>query len=431
MHKDPFDKPPTQEPTPAPAAAEVARAAGDAHANRGHHPFGPSGLGALRESPCFRNRNFTSAASLAGTAQHEAVETGEADDLDDEQADAVDRARRMVAATRALIENAGFTVYSVREQYVRVDDETVIDDAGREWKGTTGGFPDEILLHEDTDGSWKAYGFDWKFGRIAVEPAVTNLQGKAYVLGAVHLMRRGELIPGKQGEIKWAQMVFFSPHRNDQPTDAVFEYAQFAGMLDEVRTVVRVAQTTREAAKQAGGIGKVRHLLRPSVKTCQFCAHLADCPAVADLALKVASRYAPMDVPEDVIGATELDPEKVGIALKVAATVKQWAEAYRKRRTDLAFDDPDKHLPKGYKLVASYPIRIKDPVALVAHLKERFGEEFVMAHVEVPITPFDLKIKADAPRGQKTAAVDEFRKFLSDAGIAEPSPLPSVSLRME
>ena len=211
-----------------------------AHAERGHHPYGPSGLNNLAASPCFLNRQSTNEAAERGTRQHESVERGEDDPaLEDAEADAVRRAMTMVASTKELLTNAGKTVHEFTEQYLPIDD-VVVDG----WRGTSGGYPDKVLIYESAPGEFWVYVMDWKFGRYAVTPAEYNMQGHAYLLGVRHLLTTGEL-GGLRGTLKAGTVVFFSPHRGDEPSVHEFTETDFGRMYAAIVDTVAHARIVR------------------------------------------------------------------------------------------------------------------------------------------------------------------------------------------
>lgn len=399
-----------------------------AHAERGHHPYGPSGLNNLAASPCFLNRQSTNEAAERGTRQHESVERGEDDPaLEDAEADAVRRAMTMVASAKELLTNAGKTVHEFTEQYLPIDD-VVVDG----WRGTSGGYPDKVLIYESAPGEFYAYVMDWKFGRYAVTPAEYNMQGHAYMLGVRHLLTTGEL-GGLRGTLKAGTVVFFSPHRGDEPSHHEFTETDFGRMYAAIVDTVAHARIVRAEIDRTGGnLNAVwpKGYFRRSVSTCAFCARVAECPAIKELVSRIYARYKPAEPPVDLNGVSESDPEALASGLQVAGVVATWAKAYRERVTNRAFEEPEKCTPKGYKLIATYPAQVVKSAELLAELRTRFGDEKVFEHVKAPLTPFDKLVSSSAPRGTKEAAVEAFRESLKSAGLIEDGSKPTVSLRM-
>lgn len=398
------------------------------HAERGHHPYGPSGLNNLAQSPCFLNRQSTNEAAERGTRQHESVERGDDDPaLDDAEADAVRRAMVMVESTKTLLTESGWVWHEFTEMYLPIDD--VIVDG---WRGTTGGYPDKVIVYESAPGEFYAYVLDWKFGRYAVTAAEWNMQGQAYLLGVRHLLTRGEL-GGLKGTLKAGTVVFFSPHRGEEPSTHEFNESDFGPRYSEIVDTVTRARIVRAEIDRAGGnLNAVwpKGYFRRSVSTCAFCARVAECPAIKELVSRVYARYKPAEPPVDLNGVSESDSEALASGLQVAGVVATWAKAYRERITNRAFEEPEKCTPKGYKLVATYPVQVVKAAELLAELRTRFGDEKVFEHVKAPLTPFDKLVSSAAPRGTKEAAVEAFRESLKGVGLIEDSSKPTVSLRM-
>ncbi len=395
------------------------------HAARGHHPYGPSSLGNLERSPCFRSRSGNNAASLLGTAQHEATESGELDNsLSDEHADAVARALRMVSELVETLENAGHKVIQIAEEYLHIDN---VSTEG--WIGSTGGYPDRVVLYQIAPGQYYAYVLDWKFGQYAVTEARNNRQGQAYLLGVDHVLAT-QGIEGARGRIVAGMVVFFSPHRDDEPSQHEFSADEFDKLRKELEGIVVNAQRTRQAIAKQGFDNDDPNVFRMSTATCAFCALIGKCPAVRALALRIAQKYKPAEAPADLRGSEVGDPKLAADGLKVAGIVATWAKSYRKRLTDAAFENPDQ-VPDGYRLTCTFPTKVVKPIELYEALVGTFGKDVVHEHIELPLTPFDTIVSDKAPRGEKGKAKEEFRDALTKAGLTEPSPVPTVSLRMK
>ena len=61
----------------------------------------------------------------------------------------------------------------------------------------------------------------------------------------------------------------------------------------------------------------------------------------------------------------------------------------------------------------------------------RFGEDFAWSVIDLPLTPIEDKVSEQAPRGQKTATLEQFSEELATAGLVTKSAVPTVSLRMK
>lgn len=414
----------------------------DGHAGRGHHPYSPSTLQARELSPCFKPRQApvseaASEASKRGTMQHEAVEKGaDHQDLSDEEADAVAAAIRLVDNSKAIVRKGqpDVEIVELTEPFLPIDDLEVESPKGERWLGSTAGYPDKVLVWRPKDyDTHERHALipDWKFGRYAVADARVNRQGHAYLMGVAHHL-------AKQGlKLRSAQVLFFSPHRGEAPTSCTFrdEDGLFSRMYSELVAIVRRSQAIDHAIEKKGFAGLTadeRALVRTSPK-CIFCDRLGLCPAITALGSQIALAAKPLEAPKDVNGFAERDPVELAKVIVLGDILKAWAEQRRKRAVQLALDhtEDDRYIPEGYKLSSSYPRKTKNPMELMAFLKERFGPDVVAENVSIPLTNFEKLVAAKAERGQKTAATEEFAEELESKGFTEKSTVPVVCLRMK
>lgn len=68
---------------------------------------------------------------------------------------------------------------------------------------------------------------------------------------------------------------------------------------------------------------------------------------------------------------------------------------------------------------------------MMAFLRKKFGPKMVLEEITIPLTNFEKRISEQAPRGQKTAAVEAFAQELEDNKLVERSKVPVVALRMK
>lgn len=420
-----------------------------AHASRGHHPYSPSTLQAREASPCYKpSSGGTNKAAERGTAQHEAVETGDVGNLSDEEAAAVALAMDCLQEAERQL---GPDCFTEREEFMPVDDQfhlvktgTLVTDslgllveATERWDGTTGGYADAAVV---SLSKRKAHILDWKFGKFAVEPAKNNTQGIAYALG---LWKR---IKDRYGvELEEVTVSFISPHIEDR-SDHTFNLKEDREwLLLRIVTIVAKAKLADYTLETGGWAGlKLAGLLNPTTSACLFCARLAECPAVAEKVLSVSQKYAPLEFPAGVDArALNLDqPADAGKLLALSGVIARWAKEVRGRITDFALRD-ENFKPDGYQLVVTYPrkqtktakevfdtaVKLIQDAGLVPHGKT--AEEILWSMVDVPLTPIEEFVSDSAPRGQKTAAVENFSSALEAAGVVEKSTVPVVSLRMK
>ena len=115
----------------------------------------------------------TSPEAEEGTMLHERVRRNDTDGLDVEQAGAVEECRQFLEDT---IRDSGLATATF-ENPLEIHDE----DGSLLTKGTA-----DVLLTGKGD---TCAVIDWKFGRVPVEDAATNLQLAAYALGAMQLIK--------------------------------------------------------------------------------------------------------------------------------------------------------------------------------------------------------------------------------------------------
>lgn len=338
-----------------------------------------------------------------GTLQHAAVESDTDDPrIPDYKIWAVAQCKRV--AEEIVAKYPGGTI--LREEYLPIDDQILPDGT----RHTTAGYCDLASISADET---RAEIVDYKFGKNAVTHAQDNLQGIAYMLG----------LKKKFPKLKTCRVLFFQPHI-DHESEHTFEVGAPDALLLRVRTVVA-------RAIEAGKNPEDFSMARATVGTCLFCSLVGRCPKVAELAIQVGRKYAPLLVPDDINTVTLEDPVQVSAGMKLAQVVKLWAESFRKNATTKALND-EGFIPDGYVLVPGQKIKLTHP-RRVGEIAKRFvppeHAEKIDALYDIKITPLDDLIELMAPRGKKTAATEAFRAALVAEGAAEMGQPYSV-LRM-
>jgi hypothetical protein len=375
---------------------------------------------------------------VAGTRQHEVVDSAEDDPrLSDEQAFAAATMCKMVSDTVDILKSKGLRPVELKEFYLPVDNEPVVDGkSGLKWFGTTGGFADRVLYFDVQDektgtvipGAADAVVMDWKFGRYATVEAEHNLQGIAYALGVRKFLNDRGL------KVREVTVVFGSPHRNEDPSVYSFSSAALDEWYVKIVAVVRRAEfVTRkiDAFRDTDWIGDphLLALLQPSAGTCIFCHNLGWCPAIQTMAAAAVKKMEPLLLPQDLNGWDDVTPAGRAVGIRVAQVMGAWATKYRKRITDDCLEHPER-TPTGYKLTDSYPRKVVAPQQLWDYLVKRFGQKTVIETIEMPLTPFEKIVQNAAERGNKAHEVEQFAEELASAKITIKSDIPVVSLRM-
>jgi len=380
---------------------------------RKHHPFSPSTLQAREACAKFEPTQTESEASLDGTRQHAATEKREDDNaLSDFQAIAV--AECLAYADSITAKYPGGTI--LKEEYFSVDNEVWIlrvdEKTTHQFFGTTGGYPDFVVISKDESA---AEIIDWKFGKQPVETTENNLQGIAYLLGVLRRFPK----------IQTCTVHFVLPHRDELDIHTFSLTPEIANrLLLRVKTVVA-------RAKQAQVNPDDFSMAKPTSSACLFCALIGKCPKVAELVLNVGKKYAPAEIPETITPSLIQDPKQVSFGIKLAQIVKTWAEAYRAQATHKAITDPD-FIPSGYILVSMERRKVVN-AKLLAEVAKGFVTPERATELDnlfdIPITKVEKLIELCAPRGQKKKTVEAFGEALVEKKAVEPGK-PYAILRM-
>ena len=371
-------------------------------APRVHHPYSPSKLQALEACPKYESRSGDSAASRAGTIQHDAVD-GESDNarMTDNQALAV--AECLAYADSIAAKYRGGTI--LKENYLPIDDEVIEareGEASRTFRGTTAGYLDFAVVSADETESEIV---DWKFGAWAVTETSNNLQGIAYLLG----------LKKRFPKLRRCTVHFVLPHRDELDVHA-FELTDENLMLfhTRIRRVVRAAEQARKSPNDFSAA-------RPNTGACLFCTLIGRCPKVTDMVARVSEKFAPLRVPQNVNPTLILDPEDTAIGIQFAAIAKTWAESFRARATEKSITDPN-FIPAGYTLETRTKRKVLN-ARLMADIAKKFVPVNMDAEIEklfdLPIGGVEEVIELATARGQKSKAVEAFGKALLEAGAVE------------
>ncbi len=386
---------------------------------RVHHPYSPSSLQLREACPKFQQRGGpVHEMALIGTKQHNSVDSG-----DDDETLPDFRAAAVAECIRHCEERAkaypGGTV--LKEVYLAIDSERItipkvvcfdIVDPDTKlvcpgyrqefqvFKGTTAGYIDFAVISTD---EFEAELTDFKFGNNAVEDADNNVQGMGYALGLL----------AKYPKLKKITVRFIMAHL-DLVSEHVFVAADFPTIRLRVVTIVRRAI---EAAARENDFSSAT----PNNSACLFCGLVGKCPKVAEFVIRLGKKYRPLEIPESVTPSTLHDPRQVGVGLKLASVVAQWAEAYKRQANAKTIDSPG-FIPEGYSLVETTKRKVVDPHRLLEIAKRFVRPEnatAIDATISVAITELEDLISTDAPRGSKEATVKEFGKLALEVKALE------------
>lgn len=396
--------------TPAPVNTE----------ERAHHPYSPSSLQSIEVCPVFKSKSSTHIRTIVGTIAHKVTETREDDArLSDEDAEAAaecidfyDKRLEMALMLRhqAVQEEWARTsggeqsvaeanvpkVIELTESYLPIDDCKYADA-----EATTAGFVDRVLVTHD-----RTYAelFDWKFGFWPVEKAENNLQGIAYVLGLFK----------KYPTLKGARFFFKQPLATEV-TNHYFSRETIAQNYLRIVTIVERARKARGLAAKGDWSMAV-----PTVPNCLFCANIADCTKVLELALKVGKKFDPLRVPDDITPTKIHNARDTKDGLSLCAVLAVWSPAYRGRITDRVIRR-DADVPDGFTLATGSKRGVKsaDKLREIAQKYLTKEEYDALLSQEPPFGTLEQAVQDKAPRGQKAATLREFQSKLIEAGAVE------------
>jgi hypothetical protein len=285
----------------------------------------------------------------------------------------------------------GGAIQELQEIYLPVDN-LRFDDCD----ATTAGYVDRVLINYNQT---RAEMFDWKFGFWPVEKASDNLQGIAYALGLFRVYPSLEKI----------DFFFKQPHIGVVDR-ATFTRTDVPALYLRVQTVVARAREARKLDNFSTA--------KPGVPVCNFCAELGRCEKVCAFACKVGRKFHPIEIPEDITPSMVMDGKQTTLALRLAAVLKIWCDAFRRQVTDRVIRG-DAEMPAGYKLQEMAKREIVDPAKFrTTALLYMTSEEFDRT-LEPSFGPIESLISEKAPRGSKAARVKEFQAALLGGGAVK------------
>lgn len=407
---------------------------------RPHHPFGPSKLQNIEACPCYESRSGGSLAATLGTKQHNVAETGDDDHtLTDDHAAAVaecmdffarqkqlmiearDRdvfesvntahaidSHTSVERLREIAESEVDPVQEFNEIYLSIDSRIHSVPAWSEkeckfveqrLETTTGGYIDKAIISHD---GFYAEVFDWKFGKWPVEDAANNVQGIAYVLGFFKMFPLVERV----------KMWFKQPHIN-VITSQVFVRLDVPALSLRIKTIVG----RKVEANRKGDFS----MANPMVPVCNFCAQIGRCPKVAAFACNVAHKFHPMAVPADITPSALHDAKDAGIGMRLAGVLTVWCDAYKKQASDQVMRGAAP-IPEGYALATRSDRGIADKAKFIAVSRRYVTEAELAEAADYTFGKLEETISDKAPRGQKKATLDEYKKALEDGGAVVKGP---------
>lgn len=366
--------------------------------DRKHHPFSPSSIGSIEACPCYQGRQPVKLheRTKAGTIAHKAVETEEDDQrLKDWDAVAVAECIDFALEKKTELEQeCPGEVIVVKEAYLPADDETFLG-LGMFIEGTTAGFVDHIYIRADKK---RAVMIDWKFGMWPVDPAESNPQGIAYIIG---LFKR-------YPELESVELWFKQPHLGLTTTHTFYR-----NMMADYYLRVKVAVARAREARMQGDFS----MALPFAPVCSFCDNIGRCPKVAEVAIKISEKYAPLELPADITPGRLLAPDAASMGLRACQVVKAWADGFRRQITERILLR-EMELPPGQTIEVREKgnRKIFDFAKFKAVVLKWVPQSVLDSCLDASFGPIEDHITEQAPRGHKSKAVKEFQQELESAG---------------
>lgn len=355
-----------------------------------HHPLGPSTLKHVEICPSYRSPNETNPIAEEGTLLHEACETGVLHNLDENQQalaaiclNYVDTLKDRHCKTHLekkltinLFEKDELH-YSVNSKYSQIF-----------------GTGDVIICHEKRRHIDLA---DYKFGYGEIDDAEINIQGQAYMLGAMDIF-------------DWAETctVHFIQPRRDEVTTHTYSRDDLKSVRFRLRVVVERA-TAPEPATNA------------HTETCRFCANRISCVALRDNLLPIARKEIANDFAVDLLKkyspSQVSDPDVLSKMLEVAPVMEKWAQEAKKHAAKVA-QETGEEIP-GYRLAyRSSPKKVGDAQEAFEALKDELTPEAFARGCKVSLVEL-TKSLADHKGTTQAAARALLESTLIEAGILE------------
>lgn len=384
-------------------------------ATRGHHPDSPSSLQPSEACPLFENEQRESQASKNGVLQHHATEIRDTSVLGGNQ-EWVDAVNECIALEDEVIESLCEPCVThegsfegrptvIREKYLHVGDDEVVDAQGHKWVGVTGGYPDTLVISASRK---RAAIIDYKFGAMPVAKTAVNLQGKAYALATL------QAFP----ELEFVKVIFFAPH---QKWDAEYQKKHYEHTFDRefmpemenhIRTVIARKHAARKALHEHGDWSAAN----PCHDLCCFCALKGQCAKNIALTIQAHSKYEGVTLPDSMQYVDVSTPEQVEKLYRTVQHLEPVLKAAKKFMVESALRNPSL-LPKDWKLISRQDRSIESlDAAIEAAKRHGVSKKEVLETMSIPISKLEELVKSKAQPGMGAAAVRGFADTLESMG---------------
>ena len=243
--------------------------------------------------------------------------------------------------------------------------------------------------------------YDYKFGRLSVEEAETNLQGWSYAVGAFDTYPKAQTVT-----------VHFLQPRRDEVSQWTFDRVNdYPRMAEKIMAVLIGAEANADRPET----------YRPDHSNCLWCGRKAECPAVGKLsAALVSATHNTLELPAQMIPA-QMDEHQLVQALDIGGILKdhitKWvdlvkAEALARTHKGIQIGDYVIERKNGKRTVV-------DPVAVSAILSTNYGftREDITNVTSMSITEMEKITAARAGKGKGAKAKEALQNELEAAGL--------------
>lgn len=346
-----------------------------------HAEFGPSTLKYFEIAPMYRPRHDdTNEAAEKGTRIHLACETGNLDELVDEERLI---AEQMLAAVDMIKARHKLPADVEDHKEIRLYMKTP---SGIETFGTC-----DRLFNNKNEGVM----IDYKTGRNAIDDPEVNAQTQAYVTGAFQ----------KFPELQVIHFYFIVPNR-DEVLFATYKRAQLPELLLRITAIIARAKAATTCNPQPG--------------VCDFCARLHDasCKHIENKALVLRNKYLEegFPIPEEVHSSKVNDGKTMGELLRLSRLMKDWSEAVAYRAKQMAFEE-GQEIDGFTKLRVGGKTTVISTLGAFNALKDKMSPEDFMSCCTLDMGKAEKFFSDSAAKGGKTAAIEAMKDTLTDAGL--------------
>ena len=353
-----------------------------------HHPLGPSTLKYVEICPGYRSSGESSVFTEEGTMLHEAVENETLEGLDDEQTHAVatclNYTEKLRGVTTDYLKERKLTIYISDK-----DDSAPCESPYKFITGTA----DELILNRESEHIDLV---DYKFGRGAVDDADINIQGQAYLLGAL------DTFP-------WAKTctVHFILPRRDELLTHTFKRDQLEKIRMRVRLIIERA--TSEPP-----------VLNPRTEACKFCRFRLSCPALRKELLPLAEAHSGnnfgLTLNAKMSPSQITDPTLLAKMLDIAPVLERWAQAAKKQAAKVAIEE-GAEIPGHTLRYRAQSKKLEDAQEVFEVLSDLFTPDEFMDACSVTVAGLSKALSSKMKRGEKKNARPQIELKLLESGL--------------